>query len=106
VIVAVLGDIDEAKATQLAHLGHSGKPGVAILIRTEDWSTRATRKADGPNSDQQRLITLLRDAGWAVAEARAGQTVTDVWNMATGLTDTIHGSGFDDDARFPNQAAL
>jgi hypothetical protein len=106
VIVAVLGEIDEAKANQLAHLGHSGKPGVAILIRTEEWSTRTTRTADGPGSDRQRILTLLRDAGWAVAEARSGQTVTEVWNLATGLTETIHGSGFDDDARFTNRAAI
>jgi uncharacterized protein (DUF58 family) len=106
VIVAVLGDIDEGKANQLAHLGHSGKPGIAILIRTEEWSARTTRTAEGHGSERQRMLTLLRDAGWAVAEAGAGQTVTDVWNAGTGLTETIHGSGFDDDARFTNRAAL
>jgi uncharacterized protein (DUF58 family) len=104
VIVAVLGDIDEGKANQLAHLGRTGKPGIAILIRTEEWSARAVRTADGPDSPRHRLLTLLRDAGWAVAEAGAGQTVTEVWNAATGMTETIHHSGFDDDARFPQQA--
>jgi len=104
VIVAVLGDIDEAKANQLAHLGRTGKPGIAILIRTEEWSARAVRTADGPDSPRHRLLTLMRDAGWAVAEAGAGQTVTEVWNAATGLTETIHHSGFNDDARFPQQA--
>jgi hypothetical protein len=106
VIVAVLGEIDEEKAQQLAHLGHSGKPGIAILIRTEDWSARTTRLANSHATDRKRLIALLRDAGWAVAEASAGQSVTDVWNAATGLTETIHESGFDDDARFQKRAAL
>jgi uncharacterized protein (DUF58 family) len=100
VVVAVLGDIDDAKARELAHLGSDGKPGIAILIRTEEWSTRATRVARDSGSHRDRAITILRDAGWVVAEAGAGQTVTDVWAQATGIRNQARGSGFDDDARF------
>jgi uncharacterized protein (DUF58 family) len=105
VVVAVLGDIDETKAQQLAHIGHSGRPGIAILLRTEEWSVRATRVAAGPDSTRQRVIAILRNADWAVAEAGAGQSVTDVWNAGSGMTGINHGSGFDDDARFTQGAS-
>jgi uncharacterized protein (DUF58 family) len=105
VIVAVLGDIDEPKAHQLAQLGHSGQPGIVLLLRTEEWSARATRTADGPDSERSKTIAILRDAGWVVAEAGIGQTVTEVWNSGTGQAHTVRGSGFDDDARFTNQVS-
>jgi uncharacterized protein (DUF58 family) len=105
VVIAVLGDIDEEQAQKLAHIGHSGRPGIAILLRTEEWSVRATRVAHGPDSGRQRVLAILRNADWAVAEAGAGQSVTDVWNTGTGLAGTVIGSGFDDDARFTNRAA-
>ena len=105
VVVAVLGDIDEDKARQLAHIGHSGRPGIAILLRTEEWSVRPTRVALGPDSGRKRVIAILREADWAVAEAGAGQSVTDVWNAGSGMAGTNHGSGFDDDARFTQGVA-
>lgn len=98
VIVAVLGELDERKAQQLAHLGREGRPGIAILLRTEEWSTKATRPVDGGESPRERWISVLADAGWAVTEAGMGRTVTDVWSEATGLNRTIQGSSFEDDA--------
>jgi uncharacterized protein (DUF58 family) len=104
IVVAVLGDIDEAQALQLARLGQDGRPGIAILIRTEEWSARTTRVVQGLGGSRERSVSILRDAGWAVAEAGAGQTLTPIWNQATGLTHQVIGSGFDDDARFDTQA--
>jgi uncharacterized protein (DUF58 family) len=104
IVVAVLGDIDEAQARQLAHLGQDGRPGIAILIRTEDWSARTTRVVQGLGGSRERSAAILRDAGWAVAEAGGGQSLTPIWNQATGLTHEIKGSGFNDDARYDSQA--
>jgi uncharacterized protein (DUF58 family) len=103
-VVAVLGDIDEGHARQLAHLAQDGKPGIAILVRTEEWSVRTTRVAHGQEGVRERSITILRDAGWALAEAGMGQTLIPIWNQASGLTHQDKGSGFDDDARYDTQA--
>jgi uncharacterized protein (DUF58 family) len=100
VVVAVLGDIDDAKARQLAHLGYDGKAGIAILIRTEDWTARGPRVVHDLAAHRERTTSILRDAGWAVAEAGAGHTITEVWAVATGVRHETRGSGFDDDARF------
>jgi uncharacterized protein (DUF58 family) len=104
IVVAMLGDITEGQATQLAHLGQDGRPGIAVLLRTEEWSSRTTRVAAGQAGVRERSISVLREAGWAVAEAGAGQTLTEIWNTATGLTEQIKGSGFNDDARYDRQS--
>jgi uncharacterized protein (DUF58 family) len=104
VVVAVLGEIDEEKARLLAHLGHDRTPGLVMLLRTVEWSTRATRVAASMDTSRLRSIGILRNAGWVVAEAGAGQTVTQVWNELTGLADRARISSFDDDARFDNSS--
>jgi uncharacterized protein (DUF58 family) len=83
VVVAVLGDVVLETAEQLAHLGHDGMTGVVILIRTEEWSTASDRANRQP--ERQQCAVILRQAGWAVAEAGIDQTIAEVWNVATGL---------------------
>jgi uncharacterized protein (DUF58 family) len=102
VVVAVLGEIDEAAAKQLAHLGQDRTPGLVMLLRTMEWSARAHRVAAGMDTSRLRAISILRNAGWVVAEAGAAQTVTEVWNELTGLADRARINSFDDDARFDN----
>jgi hypothetical protein len=100
VIVAVLGEIDESVAQQFAHLGREGSPGIALLLRTEEWSARTTRTPEGSESVRTRVISILRESGWAVAEAGAGHTVTDVWNTANGVNSALHSTGFGHDTGF------
>jgi uncharacterized protein (DUF58 family) len=106
IVVAVLGEIEESQAKQLAQLGQDGRPGIAILIRTEDWSGRATRVGQGNSAaeNRKRDVSILREAGWAVAEAGLGHSLTPIWNEASGLALQIKGSGFNDDARYDTQA--
>jgi uncharacterized protein (DUF58 family) len=82
VIVAVLGDIDEAIAENLARLGQEAIPGVVILMRTEEWSAYGSRPAGNPAVRRQRFAALLRETGWSVAEAGAKTTVSEVWEDA------------------------
>jgi uncharacterized protein (DUF58 family) len=103
VVVAVLGEIDQEKARLLAHLGQDRTPGVVILLRTEEWSVRSTRAAPGLNTERERVISQLREAGWVVAEAGAGQTVPEVWKLATGLADRAQARPFQNDARLTNR---
>jgi uncharacterized protein (DUF58 family) len=101
VVIAVLGEIDETKARLLAHLGQDRTPGVVILLHAEEWSV-ASRTATGLPAERRRVVAMLREAGWVVAEAGAGQSVPDVWKVATGLTDRSAGNLFQDDARSVN----
>jgi uncharacterized protein (DUF58 family) len=106
-MVAVLGEIDEAKAGQLAYLGQDGRPGVAILIRTEEWTARpGVRALTGASITRERAAAILRDSGWLVAEAGPGDTVTDVWARAIAPTTVGRDVAFDDDARFGERAQL
>jgi len=104
IVVAVLGDVDEPAARQLARIGHDGTPGIVILIQAEDWSARATRPVAGRVTARERSKSILLDCGWLVTEAKAGKTVSEVWDVISGLTEQTRGSTFNDDARFDGRA--
>jgi uncharacterized protein (DUF58 family) len=84
IIVAVLGDIDERIADELARLGHDGSPGVIVMMRTEEWSARATHTVDA-SPRRVRIAAVLREAGWSVAEAGVNSTMPQVWEDAIGV---------------------
>jgi hypothetical protein len=84
IIVAVLGEVDEAVIARLAQLGQEGVSGVVVLMKTEEWLTQGHRMAD-PAGHRRRVAMMLRDSGWLVAEAGSGDTMTDAWSRALGL---------------------
>src|SRR4051794_7171364 len=84
-VVAVLGEAAEDELEALATLGRHGARGVAILLRTPEWSTgvpehRLERLAQARDRGAERL----RAGGWSVVEAGVGDTVPEVWNRAIG----------------------
>jgi uncharacterized protein (DUF58 family) len=96
VLVAMLGDIDEAQARQLAHLALEGLPGIAVLIATEEWASRSNRvAADDPADRRLRVTAILEDAGWAVTTAHRGRTPTEVWAQVRSQSDRSRGQGGD-----------
>lgn len=84
IIVAVLGEIDDEVVARLAQLGQEGVPGVVVLMRTEEWLTQGHRMAD-PAERRRRVGVVLHQSGWLVAEAGAGDTMSDVWSRAVRL---------------------
>jgi uncharacterized protein (DUF58 family) len=84
IIVAVLGEVDEAVVARLAQLGQEGVPGIVVLMRTEEWLAQGHRMAD-PAGHRRRVALMLRESGWLVAEAGAAETMTDAWARALGL---------------------
>jgi uncharacterized protein (DUF58 family) len=83
-VVAVLGEVDDATATALARLGRRGATGVALLLRTTDWAQVPARRAADLDAERAHALAVLRAGGWAVAEAGPSQTVTQVWGRAVG----------------------
>lgn len=80
-IIAVLGEIDDTMALKLGELGLNGRAGIAVLLDTAQWATDAPR-TDG--TARRRAVALLRQGGWAVAEAGPRQTISEVWSGAAG----------------------
>jgi uncharacterized protein (DUF58 family) len=85
-VVAVLGEAPHDDVRALAMLAR-GTRGVAILLRTSQWSGGLPEKRIGKLDDlREQNMRTLRAAGWAVAEAGAGDSIPDVWARATGAT--------------------
>ena len=84
VVVAVLGEAPHDEVRALATLVR-GTRGVAILLRTSQWSAGLPERRIGKLEDlREQNMRTLRAAGWAVAEAGAADSIPDVWARATG----------------------
>jgi hypothetical protein len=85
-IVAVLGEAPADDVRALASLAR-GTRGVAIFLRTSQWSGGLPEKRIGKLDDiREQNLRTLRAAGWAVAEAGVADSIPDVWAKATGAT--------------------
>lgn len=78
-LVAVLGELTTDQATRLAALGRDGFPGVAIVLRTQEWSSASGRRVPGDDG-RPDVSGLLRRGNWLVAEAGYGQSPAQAWS--------------------------
>ncbi len=84
IVVAVLGDVSSEDVRALATLSR-GTRGVAIVLRTSQWSGGAPDRAAAALDDaREKNLVALRTAGWGVAEADVTDSIPDVWARATG----------------------
>jgi hypothetical protein len=84
-VVAILGEAGHDEVQALATLGRHGARGVAILLRTPEWSTGTPeRRLDKLAQTREDNAEMLRAAGWSVVEAGGADTVPEVWSRATG----------------------
>jgi uncharacterized protein (DUF58 family) len=77
-IVAVLGELTTDQALRLAALGRDGFPGVAILLRTQEWSSVTGRRVPSAAAAPS-VAGVLRQGNWLVTEAGYGQTPAQAW---------------------------
>ena len=78
VVVAVLGEAPQDEVNALAALGRHGARGVAILLRTTEWSAGLPeRRAAELDEQRTRNAEVLRAGGWSVAEAGAADPVEE-----------------------------
>lgn len=76
-VVAIVGDMDDGTAEDLARLRRQGTSCVAIVLDTLSFDR--TQPPDQVNPAHARACVILRNAGWAVAEARFGDAIPDAW---------------------------
>ncbi len=76
-LVAVVGRLDDQTTEDLARLRRQGTSCVALVLDTATFGRGAVSAAQAAEHD--RTATILRQAGWAVAGARSGDTVPQAW---------------------------
>jgi uncharacterized protein (DUF58 family) len=93
-VVAVLGEAPQDEVNALAALGRHGARGVAILLRTTEWSAGLPERR-AAELDEQRAhnAEVLRAGGWSVAEAGAADPVPEVWARAAASLPPSAGPG-------------
>ncbi len=82
-VVAVLGEVGEDTALPLARLGRQGARGVAILLATTRWAPLPPARAAELDEQRAKVIAVLRDGGWSVAEAGPTDAIGQVWERVS-----------------------
>nr|WP_276612330.1 DUF58 domain-containing protein [Kineococcus vitellinus] len=84
-LLAVLGQVDEADVAPLLSARPPGVPALAVLQRTSSWSGRATgAAAQEQEQGLERAQLVLARAGWRTTVAAAGDDVGEVWGRLAG----------------------
>ncbi|WP_337059649.1 DUF58 domain-containing protein [Kineococcus sp. G2] len=89
-LVAVLGDVDEADVQPLAGARPPGTPALALLQRTRLWATAGTASREDVPADPtdpaeaalHRAQLVLSRAGWRTAVAGPATSVPQAWARA------------------------
>jgi uncharacterized protein (DUF58 family) len=76
-LVAVVGTLDDQTTEDLARLRRQGTSCVAIVLDTQSFARATGSTLVDPQ--HERACVILRQAGWAVASARSGDTVVQAW---------------------------
>ncbi|MER5639703.1 DUF58 domain-containing protein [Kitasatospora sp. NPDC002227] len=85
-LVAVLGALDDEQLDRLARLRRQVGTAVAILLDTPTWAGLRALLPDTPDPAQRREEQRLREAGWTVLPARAGDSLPALWRLADRAT--------------------
>jgi uncharacterized protein (DUF58 family) len=100
-LVAFLGDLDEEQAAIVGRMRQRTGGAVAFVMDSSAWTSREslesldpaypdvpppgadTRAAAGDaESGARRAVRILREAGWTVLQASAGDGLTELWQRA------------------------
>ncbi|MFD4654346.1 DUF58 domain-containing protein [Kitasatospora sp. NPDC058444] len=87
-LVAVLGDLDDAQATRLGRLRSRAGGAIAFLLDTGTWAGLRMLAPDTGGDDFRARVQQLRESGWTVIPVRAGDSVPDLWRAADGSRTT------------------
>ncbi|MFJ6558851.1 DUF58 domain-containing protein [Streptomyces sp. NPDC091412] len=80
-LVAFLGDLDEAQADVAAKMRQRSGAAVAFVLDSETW-VREPGDVPGPASRTDDRLRLLRDAGWTAVPVPRGAGLDDLWRRA------------------------
>jgi uncharacterized protein (DUF58 family) len=89
-VLAVVTDLGEELARQVASLRQPGGTALAIVLDPDGFT--ATRRRQSGGGDELACVPVLRGAGWSVAVVGAKDDIPSVWSALSG---TGHRSGLD-----------
>ncbi len=81
-VVAVLGNLDDEQVASLGRLRRRAGAAVAFVLDTGTWAGLRSVFPEAQDEEAGRQLRLLREAGWTVVPARAGDTVPELWRLA------------------------
>nr|WP_254552862.1 DUF58 domain-containing protein [Kitasatospora sp. MMS16-BH015] len=81
-LVAVLGEVDEEQLERLVRLRRRADSAVALLLDTASWSGLTILQGLQTERRSSAAEQRLREAGWTVLPARAGDSLPALWRLA------------------------
>jgi uncharacterized protein (DUF58 family) len=81
-LVAILGTLDDEQVATLGRLRRRTGAAIAIVLDTGTWAGLRRIFPDASEPAVDRSVRLLREAGWTVLTARAGDALPDLWRLA------------------------
>ncbi|PYC87777.1 DUF58 domain-containing protein [Streptomyces tateyamensis] len=81
-LVAVLGALDDEQTASLARLRRRAGAAVAFVLDTASWVGLGQLLPGRVDEAAEHQLRLLREAGWTVLQARAGDSVAELWRRA------------------------
>ncbi|MFD4577051.1 DUF58 domain-containing protein [Streptomyces sp. NPDC058417] len=84
-LVAFLGDLDEADAAVAARMRQRSGGAVAFLLDGDGWGREPQREPIGgsrPMKGQEERLRLLREAGWTAVSVPRGASAAEMWRQA------------------------
>ncbi|MFJ2777832.1 MULTISPECIES: DUF58 domain-containing protein [unclassified Kitasatospora] len=81
-LVAVLGELDEAQTARLARLRGRTGGAVVFLLDTDTWAGLRLLAPETGGDEFRARVQQLREAGWTVLPVRAGDSAPDLWQAA------------------------
>ncbi|AXI77092.1 DUF58 domain-containing protein [Peterkaempfera bronchialis] len=81
-LVAVLGSLDEEQAARLGRLRRRTGAAVAFLLDTGTWTGLRHVLPAVPAAEVDTGERLLRESGWTVLRAGAGDSAATLWRLA------------------------
>jgi uncharacterized protein (DUF58 family) len=85
-VIAIVTELDEDLARQVAALRQPGGTGLAIVLDTASFAGR--QRAQG-SPQQPACLSVLRSAGWTVALTGADDELVTVWAAIAGASSTV-----------------
>jgi hypothetical protein len=79
-VIAVLGALSEQDACDLAGRRQGTSTAIAVLLRTWTWGSAPTDSAAA--REFANNVVLMRNLGWRVVPATAGNSLADLWPLA------------------------
>ncbi|MCX4749600.1 DUF58 domain-containing protein [Kitasatospora sp. NBC_01287] len=81
-LVAILGTLDDEQVASLGRLRRRAGAAVAFVLDTGSWAGLRQVFPDSGHDELERPVRLLREAGWTVLPAQAGDAVPELWRLA------------------------